>query len=1079
MMLKHLQFKTLFIFLIVFCVFSNVFSQQKSLRFLDPKKKLTQYPLDHWATDTGLPSNNIRRVIQSKTGYLWLAGFDGLINFDGVRFNLFNKRVIPKLKSNAIFLVEEDSNGTLWLGSEGSGLFTLKNDLFVQKDIFKDWFMTALFIEDGDKFLIGGRGKGIHIYNPSKNTSQPIKEIPSATTIYVIRKDKKGNIWFGTDNNGIFIKNQNSNQIKQLHKKDGLISENVNEIFFDNQNRIWAGTTEGVCLWNEEKQSFEAIKELEGHIAYRIIEDDAKNIWFATAAGLFRLNPLTQKYERLPDTPFLPLTNMVDLCLDREGSLWIASYRNGLFRLKDGKFTNYTVQDGLSTTSVGAVYQDNSNKFIVGMNDGVINIIENGVVSVLKIKTQLPEIRIFNIQKDKKGNLWICTFKGLLKISPNGQETFFNKDTGFPDNSMRVTFIDNDDNIWVGTRRGGIAKINSDGKILKIYNNKNGLSSNFIMSIKQGVNNSILVGTNDNGICIITPDDKIQRYDINKGLPSNLVFSSYVDGNNVVWLATNAGLVRWKDDNFYTFSNKQGMLNDSPFDIIEDNRGYLWLSTAQGLISVYKPDLNNFIQGKIKNIVWRHYDERDGMKSEDCTGAAHSIKTKEGTIWVPTNGGIVVIDPANMPFNYLKPPVQINKLVIDGKLIDIHHTIEIAPDQKRYVFDFSALSLLAPSRVQFKYKLDGFDRDWQDGGTIRQVTYTNLRPGKYVFKVIASNNDGIWNEVGQSLILVKKPYFYETIWFLLLSVLVLIVLVFLLIKWRLHRIERQKEKLEYLVKQKTSEVFEQNIALEKQKNKLDSQNLNLTNSINYAKRIQEAILPPKEEIQIHLPDFFIFYQPRDIVSGDFYWFTETRGKIMMAAIDCTGHGVPGAFMSMIGNDLLNEVVNVRNITDADHILNYLHRGVNHTLKQNDAFGANRDGMDMTICVIDKKEKQVQFAGAKNPLFYWQNGQLNEIKGDKLPIGGHTMRWETERTFTKHIISIETETIFYMFSDGYQDQFGGEINKKFGRMRMRELIKAHNDLPLEKQKEYFQTAFFEWKGQEEQIDDILLVGFRVG
>ncbi|TAG94431.1 MAG: hypothetical protein EAZ20_00880, partial [Bacteroidetes bacterium] len=760
------------------------------------------------------------------------------------------------------------------------------------------------------------------------------------------------------------------------------------------------------------------------------------------------------------------------------GSLWIASYRNGLFRLKDGKFINYTVQDGLSTTSVGAVYQESKNKFIVGMNDGLINIIDNNVISVLKIKTQLPEIRIFNIQKDRKGNLWICTFKGLLKISSSGQETFFNKDTGLPDNSARVTFIDKEDNIWVGTRRGGVAKINAEGKVLKVYNNKNGLSSNFIMSIKTDLKGNILVGTNDNGLSVIYPNETIKKYNTNNGLPSNLVFSTYTDAQNITWLATNAGLVRWKEDNFYTFSNQQGMLNDSPFDIIEDDRGYFWLPTAQGLLSVAKAHLNEFIQGKLKTITWGHYDERDGMKSEDCTGAAHSIKTSENTIWVPTNGGVVVIDPSNMPFNYLKPPVKINKLLIDGKLIDIHQSIEIAPDQKRYVFDFSALSLLAPSRVQFKYKLEGFDRDWQDGGTVRQVTYTNLRPGKYVFKVIASNNDGIWNEVGQSLVLVKKPYFYETIWFILLSILIIIGLIALIVRGRLSIIERQKEKLEFLVQQKTSEVSAQNIILKNQKDELDSKNLHFTNSINYAKRIQEAILPPKDEIQAHLPDSFIFYQPRDIVSGDFYWFAEIKGKIMIAAIDCTGHGVPGAFMSMIGNDLLNEVVNVRGIHEADQILNYLHKGVNQTLKQTDALGANRDGMDMVLCVIDKKNNQLEFAGAKNPLMYWQNGQLKEIKGDKLPIGGHTMRWETERTFTKHIIPIEAGDAFYIFSDGYQDQFGEEINKKFGRMRMRELITNHNHLPLEQQYNYFESAFMEWKGKEEQIDDILLIGFKV-
>jgi PAS domain S-box-containing protein len=267
---------------------------------------------------------------------------------------------------------------------------------------------------------------------------------------------------------------------------------------------------------------------------------------------------------------------------------------------------------------------------------------------------------------------------------------------------------------------------------------------------------------------------------------------------------------------------------------------------------------------------------------------------------------------------------------------------------------------------------------------------------------------------------------------------------------------------------------------------IERKNRNIVASITYAQRIQEAMLPSEEKIRSMLPESFVLFRPRDIVSGDFYWLsvlTDDHGKtekVIIAAVDCTGHGVSGAFMSLLGINLLNEIVNVRSITQPDLILNELHKGIRQTLRQDET--NTNDGMDMALCAIDLENSILEFAGAQNPLFYVQNGQAHFIKGDVMPIGGQQR--ETERLFTKHTIKLADEqglripTAFYLYSDGYHDQFGEENSKKFGSRKLREfLFQIHHQSALA-QKHLLQQTFEQWKGSTNQIDDVLVIGARI-
>lgn len=281
----------------------------------------------------------------------------------------------------------------------------------------------------------------------------------------------------------------------------------------------------------------------------------------------------------------------------------------------------------------------------------------------------------------------------------------------------------------------------------------------------------------------------------------------------------------------------------------------------------------------------------------------------------------------------------------------------------------------------------------------------------------------------------------------------------------------------YRSKQRANELLgKKNEEIEEQRKTVEQKNWEITSSIEYAKRIQDAIMPSMQEIRAALPESFVFYKPKGIVSGDFYWFSKQGETSFIAAVDCTGHGVPGAFLSMIGNDHLNQIVNVEMKTKPNEILNRLHHEIQATLKQKHGESENHDGMDVALCAIDQKAKKLQFASANRYLYYIRNGELTETKGDHFNIGG--IMHEDVRQYSLYEFDLQTSDTFYIFSDGVSDQFGGSDSKKFGYRRLKELLMEMHQQPMDKQRSHFEKSMEQWMGDSAQIDDFLLIGIRI-
>jgi serine phosphatase RsbU (regulator of sigma subunit) len=317
----------------------------------------------------------------------------------------------------------------------------------------------------------------------------------------------------------------------------------------------------------------------------------------------------------------------------------------------------------------------------------------------------------------------------------------------------------------------------------------------------------------------------------------------------------------------------------------------------------------------------------------------------------------------------------------------------------------------------------------------------------------------------------------------IITLLVVVALVVsMVLAYNLFRQRQQKQKVNELLKQKNEEIFTTNDILAELNLRLETKNKDITASISYAQHIQKAIFPSEGKLQQMFAHSFVYFNSLEVVSGDFYWLAELNAeqtgsfdKQILAVVDCTGHGVPGAFMSLIATVLLKEIVHMQHIHSPESILNEMHRKIRRTLKQNQNY--NRDGMEIGLIVLEPEAHTLEFAGARRPLLYIQNQQVHTIGGDRLPIGGEQR--EQERRFTKHTLYLREPLILYLFSDGYQDQFGGMHNKKMGSQKLSQLLEEIHHLPMQKQQQLLEERFEQWKGENPQTDDVMVCGVKLG
>jgi len=433
-----------------------------------------------------------------------------------------------------------------------------------------------------------------------------------------------------------------------------------------------------------------------------------------------------------------------------------------------------------------------------------------------------------------------------------------------------------------------------------------------------------------------------------------------------------------------------------------------------------------------------------------------------------------IIDDQNHLFKINKQ-TQSNQINFKITLMDlqsnlqsiiIDNNISLKSRQNNITTKFSAPFYILQNGVTYSYLIQGLNPSWSEWTPMSEINLGYIPPGDYTLFIKAKNTLGQIAEGKSIQISVPKP-FTQTPLFYILLVIVFTLIAFVIFKIRLQKLKKDKQILEQKVKERTATI-------EDQKSKLEKQHDEITQSIRYAKRIQTAMLPHNEIIDAMLPHHFILFNPRDIVSGDFYFFKPLGDKIVFVAADCTGHGVPGGFMSMLGISFLSEITSQLPAPTAGEIIDHLREKIKLTLGQTDIESTQKDGMDLAICVIDTNKKQVQYAGAFNSLFLIRNGELEIIKADRQPVSVYFK----EASFTNHIIDVQPNDKFYMFSDGFADQIGGPRNRKFMTKNFKTLLLENYKLPMNEQKEILQKSLNDWRGDSMQVDDILVVGFQL-
>lgn len=772
---------------------------------------LSQYAIRTYTIEDGLPSNALNDFLQTPDGYLWIASYQGIIRFDGFDFEIFNTENTDVFQSNNFRSILAGDDGTLFFEVQShpdvaykDGRFIIPDSALMEKrpavQYFFDWFNEDWTLPPYEEIFYF-RNNELHF--PAFDTV--FKNVQINNRLF----DSNGDLYLATSI-GLFKISQK--EFIHYNKENGLKSDFVISLLLLDDSRIMIGTYDGLFYFN----GLEFVEDpgFRGVGFKQIIKTKKGDIYMATKKGLYRIKAGSDELEHFTEKQGLADNHVIRVYVDDEEDIWLYSHMSGLSKLNQNKFILYNEKDGLSKGIVNTVCSCNPQSFYVGLDNGLVYVLSKDTMQRLRLKTDISGLRIRHIFKDSKENIWLSSYGGLLKINSNGSEKWFDRDNGFPSSLIRLVYEDSDAIIWVGTREAGLIKMGNKG-IEKIFNTASGLSANLIMSLEEDNQGQLVVGTSGGGIVFLKDDQVVDIINKDSGLVSNVVFNTYCDDDGVIWVATNMGISRIENDEITNITTDDGLANQSPFDIVEDDRGLLWMPFAQGLMSVSKEALNDYAKGKLKKISCRLYDENDGVPGEGFTPVAQSVKSENGEIWIPSLDGVLSISPHTIKTNKKPPPVYIQSMITENDTIDIDEEIRISANTRRVTIRFSAICLRAPEKVRFKYILEGYDTEWTEvNSDKRVVSYTNLPNGQYTFRVIACNNDGVWNMQGDSVSFLVEPYWFETIIFIITALILLILLFFLFAKLRTRRLEARQKKLEVIIDERTREIQTKNKQLE-------------------------------------------------------------------------------------------------------------------------------------------------------------------------------------------------------------------------------------------------------------------------
>jgi len=1021
------------------------------------------YNLTRFNQDDGLISSYIYDITQDNQGFLSIATGEGLVTYQGTKFQTYD--TTNGLGDNLISSLDVNKKGDLFIGHYQNGM-SVKSGNVIRRISGTEKIESPIttITCDGDIVYFGTRIGKVGIINDNKIS---FLELEGASFINKIIRFNS-NLLVATDN-GIYII-AGSNKPKIFEETEGYFFTtlcDLNGVSFVAGNDNGAVSVYSINGGNSLKLNKINSINLGANLPIKTIikNIDNKLVIGTWGKGVFTLK-YSPKHLGFYEVENISINNGLDnafingLFRDFNDNIWIGTFGGGLFKYADSHFRIYNKKSGLNSDRVKSVFLDSDLSFL-GFENG-FGIMKNGNVDSIiyfnsknkffddnvnsfgkigqyeyLIATENNGLFLFNIksknfqdyfkkigvsQYPKTINhinttndsvIYISTIDGLFIYKPSSRKVAkLTTYEGLPHNNILNTFLDSKNRLWFVAPKSSPGMLENDS--ITLYKDLPNFKSFNATSICEGNKGDIFIGTNGDGIYRLY-DGKIKQYTISSGLGSNYVM----------------GLVYIKEQNSLICAHQNGL---TVFNLS-----------------------NNRI---------RHHTRKTVLKAFENT--INSIVQNRSNVYFGTQQGLGVYLMNEERINSLPPKNSIIQIKINEKLYSISDTlIELPYNQYDIKFEFIGIELSDPEDVLYSFKLNGLENGFKTSKD-RIAEYFKIKEGTYEFILNSKNAFGTESQNSIKIkIVIDKPI-YKKWWFIMLLIIIGTLVVYFLIKLRTKKLLSDNLILEKKIEEKTADIVAINKVLE-------DKNFDITSSIDYAKRIQTVLLPHMADITKHL-DAFVYYKPRDIVSGDFYWYFEENDYIYIAAVDCTGHGVPGAFMSLIGTTFLNQIMIELHNPLPSQVLLQLDKKIVKSLRQESGTEKIRDGMDMCLCRINIKTKELVFSGAGRPLYFVHNNEFNEFKSTIYSIGG--FHEGVVKQFIDETINYSENDMVYMFSDGFGDQFGGDKTKRYSTKKMKAIFSEIYSEPSKSQLALVNMEFNNWKGDLEQMDDVLVIGIKL-
>ncbi len=757
--------KLLFFIGLSFLWAAGLFSQISSIN---------NYVTRSWSSADGLPGNSVLDILQSKDGYLYFGTYECLVKFDGFEFQNLNKYSNPELNFISARSIFEDSKGFMWVGSNDEGIqkFSRNSAEHISTENGLPNNSVRSFIEDRFGNVWVGTASGVVYITPEGSIVKPqaAKNIDiSHVIVSQLYCDTAGRVWMlTTEENGIYLYSGNSFQrFENLNYLGNFIPSSISQ---DRKGNFWFGLGAfGVAkVSNGTVDKIKSGTIIDYEPSKCIYSDSMGSLWFGTERGLVLYSDGV--YTTYDDNTRIQNASINKILEDREHNIWVATDNGGIGKISLGKFRMNKL-----SSSVNAICEDKNNRVWLGTDEGLL-CYENDVEIHNELTDFCRNVRIRHIALAKNGDILVNCYSKPAQVrwTKNGIRSW-STDENLAGNKTRVSIETDGGEIYCGTTTG-LSVIQKDGSV-KNFSDKDGFDNNYIMCIYQDNDGFVWVGTDGGGIYLMKDGAVVRKITTDSGLAGNVVFKISQDIDSRYWICTGTGISCFKGKvqelaekkgslEFSNLTSANGLGSDSIFQLLVDENDYVWMISNRGISSVDFNDLIKVVDGKLHHVDCKFYNQNDGLKSSGTNSTALSMKDKYGRIWFTMADGFAVYDPVRINVSSILPIIQIVEISVDDKIFkDFEKPIEIPAGAKHIDIKFTGLSFTASDRNRFSYMLEGYDSGFSDLTAARTVSFTNLKPGKYTFKVNVINGDGVKSETPASVALVQNAFFYQKAWF--------------------------------------------------------------------------------------------------------------------------------------------------------------------------------------------------------------------------------------------------------------------------------------------------------------------------